>query len=302
MKKVVVTGATSFLGSKLVEKLVNQNCFVYAVVRPNTNNINNIRLSSNVKTIQCDLDRIEDLTLLIDGNCDCFYHIAWNGTRVPFRDDKELQNKNYLSALKSYNVAKKLGCKTYISTGSQAEYGKCEGVITEDYNECPITEYGKAKLRSMKEIKQKAIKDDIKFGWIRIFSAYGPNDYDQTLISSCIEKMRKDESIQLTTCNQNWNYIYVDDVINILYELMICDRYKSEVFNVCSDDTRQLKEYVLEMKKIIKSSSDLQFGARDYNKSEGIISFSPSNKKVKEILGYTSFKSFEYGIKKMLEA
>lgn len=299
MKKIVVTGATSFIGAPLVE-ILSKKYFVYAVIRPASKNIVNIIQNSNIKIIECDISNLSFLDKLILEKCDCFYHIAWNGTRVPERNDYLIQNQNYIDCIKAYETAKKLGCECFISTGSQAEYGNCVGIINDDYPTNPISEYGIAKLKSFKEIKNRAKDDNIKFGWIRIFSAYGPGDYNGSLISYCIDKMKKNEDVVLTSCKQNWNYIFVEDVINILVLLFEIDSYSIESFNVCSDDSRILRDYVIEIKKIINSSSQLLFGNKEYDVKEGVVSFSPQNGKIKKILNYNKFISFKEGIEKIL--
>ena len=301
MSNIIVTGATSFIGAPLVKKLINMGNRVYAVVRPNSKKLNALIQSENLVIVECDLINILQLDEMISEKCDTFFHIAWNGTRVPERDDFELQNKNYENCLEAYDVSKKIGCKTFISTGSQAEYGSCVGDIDETYPTNPVTEYGKAKLKAYETIKSMASLDGMKFGWIRIFSSYGPSDYSNSLISMCIKKMLKNEDIELTSGEQNWNYVYVEDVVNILIELMINDNYSNDVFNVCSNDTRPLKEYVIELKNILASDSKLLFGKKQYNKSEGIVSFSPINEKTKRILGYDEYSSFKDGIFKIIK-
>ena len=296
MKRVIVTGATSFIGSPLVEKLSNSGFYVYAVVRPKSKNINNIKLNSNVEIVECDLNDISKLDTLINEKCDACFHIAWNGTRYPERDDKDIQFKNYCNSIDAYESSKRLGCTAFISTGSQAEYGHCEGIVDDNYPTNPVTEYGKAKLLAHDEIQKRCLKDNIKFGWIRIFSCYGYNDYDNSLVSMCIRKMKTNEDIILTKGIQLWNYVFIDDVINILLELLLNNNYQSETFNVCSNDTRPLKEYVYELKSILASNSNLLFGAKDYNESEGVVSFKPLNQNVSNILHYDNYVSFKEGI------
>ena len=300
MKKIIVTGATSFIGYPLVQKLLDNGYFVYAIVRPNSESNRKIKPCSNLKIIECEMAKYDQLEKLIRDKCDAFYHIAWNGTRVPERDNEEIQEANYKSSLIAFNTAVALKCKAFFSTGSQAEYGDCIGEIDENYNPIPKTEYGKAKLKSFKTIKELAVKEKIKFGWIRIFSAYGENDYKNSLVSSCIKKMKLNENIEMTSGLQKWNYIYIGDVINILYTLLINDNYVSEVFNVCSNDTRMLKEYVIELKNILHSNSNLLFGVKKYNDSEGVVSFNPLNNKVAKILGITKYTSFRDGIIKTI--
>ena len=150
---------------------------------------------------------------------DVFYHLAWEGVRVPYRDDAILQNKNYKCAIKAMKAAKKLGCDTFIGAGSQAEYGICIGKIDENYHAKPSTEYGKSKLKAYETLKVIAKENNMKFIWTRIFSVYGVYDYEGTLVMSSLNKMKKNESIQLTQCTQNWDFIYVEDVARIMYLL-----------------------------------------------------------------------------------
>ena len=301
MYKAIVTGATGFIGVNLIKKLVVNNCYVYAIVRPNSKNIIKISKMPNLKIIECDLRNVKTLNQLINERCDCFFHLGWNGTRVPERDDCIIQNENYINSICAYESALQLGCNCFISTGSQAEYGKMGGEVSDDYLPNPTTEYGKWKLNTFNKICSLAMSNKIKFGWISIFSCYGPGDYENSLISTCMNKMKRNESINLTTGEQMWNYIYVDDVVNILYELMINDGYKCNSFNVCSEDSRPLKEFVYEMKEILNSKSQLLFGSKSYNKSEGLISFKPKCANVKSILDYNKFVSFHDGIRKMVD-
>lgn len=300
-KSVVVTGATSFIGAPLTSKLSRLGYYVYAIIRPNSKNISNIEKNKNIHIIECDMSNIEKIKELIKENCLAFFHIAWNGTRVPERDDCLIQNQNYLDCVKAYKVALALNCSSFISTGSQAEYGKCVNDIYENYPANPVTEYGKAKLKSFLEISEMSKTDNIKVGWIRIFSAYGPNDYKNSLISYCIDKMIKNEDVALTKAIQNWNYVYLSDVINILVLLMENENYKCEAFNVCSSDSRPLKDYIIELKNILHSDSRLLFGAKAYSSAEGMVSFIPKNDKLKQVLGYNSFVSFEDGVKEILK-
>lgn len=302
MSKIIVTGATSFIGAPLVKKLVENGHVVYAVIRPKSKNINTIIKDDRVRIVECDMNDYDMLPNLIDSTCDAFYHIAWDGTRVPERDDYDIQTKNYINSIKAFNSSLKLGCSQFYSVGSQAEYGTCVGKIDEDYPTLPKTEYGKAKLRTCTELSKMALASNIKFGWIRLFSAYGMNDYDNSLISFCLKKMINNEDVELTAGIQNWNYVFIDDVINVLYQLFVCETFKNEVFNVCSNDNRILKEYVIEIKDILNSSSKLLFGAKKYNDSEGIVSFIPSNKKVKEFLHYDEYVSFSDGIYKIIKS
>lgn len=301
MKNVLITGATSFIGVHLINECLRNDCKVIAVVRPNSKNLNRLPNSSFVEVVELELEEIEDIPEKIgDKRIDVFYHLAWEGTRVPYRDDFVLQNKNYECTIKAMKMANKIGCNTFIGTGSQAEYGICSGKIDENYKANPTTEYGKFKLKSYETLKIMAEENDMKFIWIRIFSAYGILDYKGTLIMSTLDKMRRNESIKLTECIQKWDYIYVEDVARILY-LFVNENCENGVYNVASGESRELKEFVIEMKNISKSKSELKFGAIPYN-NEGIRNLEPVIDKLKQNLRYSCKVSFKEGIRKILDS
>lgn len=301
MKKAIVTGATSFIGSHIVNELIKHDYEVIAVVRPSSEKVNMLPKSRKLKIIYLDINNIEALTRKIDCNdkYDVFYHFAWEGVRAPHRDDAALQERNYLATVKSMKAAIELGCKKYIGSGSQAEYGKCIGKIDENYCSNPITEYGKYKLKSYITLKEIAEDKNIDFIWTRIFSVYGIFDYEGTLIMSSINKMLKNESIDLSICTQNWDYLYVDDLARIFYYLgkNNCD---TGIYNVASGVSKPLKEFVFDIRETLNSKSTLNFGAIKLSE-ENIVSFEPVVDKLNNNLNLTSHTDFCVGIKKIVD-
>ena len=299
MKNVVVTGATSFIGVHIIKEYLKNNCKVIAVVRPNSKNLNRLPKSEFLKIIEVSMEKIQNIVDEIEyKRIDIFYHLAWEGARVPYRDDAAMQNKNYKCAINAMIVARELGCNIFIGAGSQAEYGKCMGKINENYPTSPITEYGKAKLKAYETLKIMARENNMKFIWTRIFSVYGVYDYKGTLVMSALDKMKNNESMLLTQCIQNWDFIYVEDVARAMY-LLANTSCMDGIYNIASGKSRQLKDFVIDMKEICKSTSELQFGAVPYN-SEGVISFEPIVDKLKQNLGWACEMNFKDGIKKML--
>lgn len=297
---VVITGATSFIGIHLIKAYLKNNCNVTAIVRPNSKNLGRLPQSPLLIVIEEDMSEIKSITNKTQNDkFDIFYHLAWEGARVPYRDDAVLQDKNYNCSINAMYVAKQLGCKTFIGTGSQAEYGKCSGKIDENYDTHPTTEYGKAKLRAYQSLSKMAKEYNMRFIWTRIFSVYGTYDYSGTLVMSVLDKMSRNQDIPLTPCIQSWDFIHVEDVATAMYLLgsTLC---MEGIYNIASGKVRQLKEFVIAMKEISHSKSELQFGAISYN-SEGVIGFEPVIDKLKQNLDWSCQVKFDQGIKKILE-
>ncbi len=300
MKNVVITGATSFLGIYLTNELLCHGYKVTAVVRKDSNNLNKLPRQGNLSVVLSDIsDRDYIKNIVNNKKFDMFYHLAWGGIRAPQRDDRLLQDSNYEATINAIKLAIELGCRTFIGTGSQAEYGICRGEISENYPVCPVTEYGKAKLRACQDTMKLARRNDMNFIWTRIFSLYGYNDYSGTLIMTCLKKMLNNEPIPLTECIQNWDFLHVKDAAHALIMLgeKKCDL---GIYNLASGLSRPLKEFVLQMKKITNSTSVLNFGAVSYEK-EGIISFEPVVDKLRTAIPWQSIIKFDDGIQEILK-
>jgi nucleoside-diphosphate-sugar epimerase len=293
MKNIVVSGATSFIGMHLLNELLSdENNHVIALVRPNSPNINKLKTHEKLTVLEFSLQEIENIPSLISVTVDVFYHLAWKGTRAPARDDKLLQENNYQSSIKAIKVAFELGCKSFVGVGSQAEYGQCIGKITESYKVAPLTEYGKAKLRTCEDGKKLAERLGVKFIWARIFSVYGKGDFEGTLIMSAISKMLNNEKLSLTECIQSWDFLHVLDAANAL---LLLSSAPSGIYNIASGVSHPLKDFVYEMVRLTNSYSILEFGVIPYN-TEGMVSFEPVVDKLISVAGWAPKISFDQGI------
>ena len=297
MKKVLITGATSFIGVSLIKHLLPLKYEIYAMLRPDSPNISRLREFNNIKSIYLDMEEISKLQSFIK-EIDICVHLAWNGTRANGRLDENLQHKNYLSSIELYEVVKKLGCGTFLGIGSQAEYGVCKDLITENTLTSPNTSYGRYKLKTCNDIMVLCRDNGIRFIWGRVFSIYGKGDNENTLIMSTIRRMLKNENINMTEGTQFWNYLYVEDLAKLLVILMK-NEDANGIYNLASDDTRTLREYILELKSILKSESKINFGVIPYGK-EGKVSMKPSIHKLKSILRKYKFIKFKDGINSII--
>lgn len=298
MKNAIITGATSFIGVHLINELLINDYYVTAVVRPNSHNINRLPTNKRITVIELDTNDIKLLPNKVkDAQYEVFYHLSWDGVRATYRDDILLQLNNYNNSIKAMQTANILKCNVFVGSGSQAEYGKCLGKITEEYIPNPLTEYGKAKLNTYEKLKSISENMNIKFIWTRLFSVYGIYDHEKTLVMSALKKLLNNEDLELTECNQRWDYIQVEDVARAMYLLGTSD-CESGIYNIASGNSKQLKEFVIDIKRITNSKSQLKFGAINYG-SEGVISLEPAIDKLKRNIDWSCKVSFDDGITKL---
>lgn len=293
MKRIIITGATGFIGIHLIKEWLEEDCEIFAVIRPNSKNKSRVPKNEKVHIIELEMKDYDKL-ISYTKTADFFYHLAWEGARKPYRDNEQIQKRNYKYSLKAFEAAQRLNCSFFLGSGSQAEYGITTGVVDEEYPCKPETEYGKYKLKTYEMLSNRSKEVGIKFIWTRIFSVYGKYDYSGTLIMNCLSKMLKNETIEMTEGNQLWDYVYVKDVAEAMKSFALTN-CSSGVYIVASGDYRPLRDFIIEMKKVLNSNSHLAFGCIPFG-TGGAINLTPNPQKIKDALNWMPHTSFPEGI------
>ena len=119
--KVIITGATSFIGLHLMQYLLDEGHEVIAVCRKNSRNLA-LLVNKNVEIVFSDMQEYFNLGNMIE-NADVFINLAWGGTTHKERFNNDIHEENIKYSLDALEVAEKIGCKIFVEAGSQADYG-----------------------------------------------------------------------------------------------------------------------------------------------------------------------------------
>ena len=298
MKRAIVTGATGAVGTALLKELVKNKGEVLVICREKSKRNKNIPKDPLIKQINCDLSNLSELKNTTGNKWDVFYHLAWMGTTGVARNDMYLQNKNVEYALDAVKIAKRFGCSTFIGIGSQAEYGRYEGILEVDTPTYPEMGYGYAKLCAGQMTRGYAHELGLQHIWVRILSIYGPNDGMQSMIMSTINKLLNRQVPQLTLGEQLWDYLYSEDAARALY--LLANKGKDgKIYVLGSGQAKPLAEYVSIIKNEINPSAEIAFGAIPYS----IKQVMHLQADISELVGDTGWKpevDFKEGIENII--
>ena len=264
IQTAVVTGPTGAIGIALCEKLLRENVTVYAVCRPGSSRIKDLPKAAALHVVECDAKELATLPQKMEGvSVDAIFHFAWAHTIGQGRNDMPAQIENIQSTIDAVRAAKALGCQVFLGAGSQAEYGRVEGLLKSDTPAFPENGYGMAKLCAgqMSRVEAKAL--DIDHVWVRILSVYGPHDGPMTMISGTIRKLLAGERPALTAGIQRWDYLYAGDAADAFY-LAACHGRNGAVYPLGSGQAMPLKDYIIQMRDAIDPALPLGLGEVPY--------------------------------------
>src|SRR4051812_28400477 len=142
LSRVLVTGATGFLGSRMVRLLARDKQEVFALSRSRTST----QLATQRPTVTpvcCELLNEEETAKALESiRPEICFHFAWCG-----RPEKAGAEENQASLRASISLLRRLSelaCRTIVA-GSSAEYGTAEGILSEDNPGEEVNEYGRCK-------------------------------------------------------------------------------------------------------------------------------------------------------------
>lgn len=275
MKKAIVTGATGFIGSALVRKLLSMNIEVLALGRKSWDDVDPNRLSESkgFTYIQIDMSEIEKLPQRAkekgweSGDSCVFYNFAWGGISGLSDLDIEAQLNNVIWSANSVNAASKLNCKKFVHVGTMEEafasrYLNLDYKKNSQYNRHVIHSIAKMTARNVLKIISQKNKIDLIVATNS--HVMGPNDYRDSFLRVTLVKLISGDELVFSSGEQMFDVISVSDCANAYMKIGQFGKPCSEYW-IGSGNPRPLKQYVKIMASLYPSGQDLQFGKMPYN-------------------------------------
>tara|TARA_R100001443_G_scaffold40222_1_gene53655 strand:- start:2006 stop:2884 length:879 start_codon:yes stop_codon:yes gene_type:complete len=232
MKKVLVTGGAGFIGSTLVDKLIERNIDVIVVDNLSSGKKENI--NPKAEFIRADISTDRPLF----NNVDTVFHLAAT-PQVQYSIENPTDNNNINSLINMLNLSKKAGVKRFIFSSSSAVYGNPQYTpIDENHPIQTLSPYALHKLVGEQYCKLYSLVYGLDTVCLRYFNAYGdrmPNKGAyRSVISVFMEQYKNKEPLNIVNDgNQRRDFVHVNDIVNAN---IICggtkDNFNGEIYNV----------------------------------------------------------------------
>ena len=291
MKKVLLTGATGFIGSQVTKELLRRGYEVHALVYPPfaPEQPNFIQHEMNL----LDASAVEHF--MAEHNFENLIHLAWYvGPKCHVSDlnmDWVIATLNLLKAFKEH------GGKVFAGAGTCSEYEYKYGYLLEDETPTdPQTLYGNGKNAVFNIAKVYCRQNGISFKWPRIFNLYGPNEKPQRLMPSVINSCLKGEDVKVSDCLKFQDYLHVEDTARGI--VAVFESNLEGAVNICSGQPVQLRTIVNKIAELTNFQGSILWGAIPAAFGDDLVV--GNNEKLKSI-GWTPKYTLEEGLKMTIE-
>lgn len=263
MTKVLVTGATGFIGNHVIEALCKHRVEIIAT-STNEEKAKQQSWFNNVMYIPFDFTQFNSATNYFSffNQPDVLIHLAWEGLpnyKSSFHTEINLpQHKALLENLVGN------GLKNISITGTCFEYGMQQGCLSEAMPAKPENAYAIAKDELRKYIEQLNKDFSFSFKWIRLFYMYGNGQNPNSLLPKLDKALENNDAIfNMSGGEQTRDYLPVEQVAEYIVKIAFQKRVGG-IINCCSGKPVTVKEFVLDYLKNKHKSIQLNLGYYTY--------------------------------------
>jgi nucleoside-diphosphate-sugar epimerase len=243
-----ITGSNGFIGSALCHEISKANGLLVRIKR------------SKSLTEQIEFAKGINLANSVLVLCD------WEGVYKD-RDSLSVQRQNIDRWTHLAREAINCGIPKIVALGSQAEIDSNQAGVTAQVSFRPRNEYGKAKAHAFTTLNEMTLGKRTSLVWARLFSVYGPGISKNSLIYKIVDSLLKEEEIQLSAGDQNWNFLFKSDCAKALKSIASSNSSHA-IYNIASAKTHTIKQLACIIGEELDRLASIRFGTLPYATDE----------------------------------
>jgi len=300
-RRVFVTGATGFIGSHLVRRLIGYGCQVGVLLRQRSNTLRIDDVMGQLQPLEGDLLEAEKLKSLVqDFAPSHVFHLAAYGVDRPLESVTDSVQVNVQGTVNLLEACRAVNLERLVYIGTCYEYGDGSSPCKEDQPVAPINYYAASKAAGWLFCRLYQRLFDLPVVTVRPFQAYGPYQGCRLLIPYVITSALRGEDLHLTRGEQIRDYVFIDDVIDGMIKAATTDAAVGQTINLGSGigvTVRKVVEMVLE---ILGWPVEAQFGALEYRAGE-VWDLRADRRRARELLNWEPMVGLEDGLQRTVD-
>lgn len=261
--KVLVTGATGFIGNHVINKLIQTNCEIIATSLTKEK-AKQLQWFNKVKYLQFDFEKFDNTIDYFKyfSEPDLMIHLAWEG--LPNYKSTFHVDVNYPRHLAFLTNLIKNGLKDLTVTGTCFEYGLQEGCLSEDMPAYPANPYAIAKDKLRRSLEELQSEFEFNLKWVRLFYMYGEGQSPNSLVSQLEKALSAKEKVfNMSGGEQVRDFLPVETVADHIVSIGL-QKNISGIINCASNQPISVKKFVENYLKQTSQSIQLNLGYYPY--------------------------------------
>ena len=304
-RKVLVTGGCGFIGSHIVDKLVNSGAKVVVLDDLSSGKIENIAHNlDKIEFVQADIRDSRVLDKVLRGVDFISHQAALRSVPKSVKMPWDYHEVNVSASLKLFIKAKDLGVKRVVFASSSSVYGEREDFPEKETDlPRPVSPYACTKLQVENYAYMFSHLYGLEIVSLRYFNVFGPrqsleNEYAVVVPKFIVSLLKQQNPPIYGDGKQERDFTYIDNVVEANIKALTKDKIGGEVFNVALGRPYSVNALLGILKGIMQTDIKPQYfppRPGDVRKT-----FADTGK-LKSVLGIESQIGFEEGLSKTVE-
>ncbi len=300
-KRVIITGATGFIGANLARRLVHDGHEVHLLVRQGYSQwrIEAIRAEVRLHEVKFgDEGALSQVVGSIRPNW--VFHLAAHGAYSHQTDLRRMVETNILGTIHLVAACLETGFEAFVNTGSSSEYGFKDHPPSEMERLEPNSHYAVTKASATLFCRHAAQREGVHLPTLRLYSVYGPYEEPTRLMPTIIVRGLHGELPPLVSPDIARDYVYVEDVIDAyLLAATQPGQEPGAVYNVGTGIQTSLRQVVEVARHVLGITVEPQWGSMPSRLWDTNIWVS-DNQKIRAALGWQPRHTFEQAFRLMV--
>jgi dolichol-phosphate mannosyltransferase len=298
MKRVLLSGATGFVGANLARHLLHQGHTVHLLVRPGAPSWRLAGISAEVRQHEANLTDAATLERIAAATRpEWVFHLAAFGAYSWQTDTHQMVQTNLTGTINLLQACRRVGFAAFVNSGSSSEYGFVEHAPAETQRLEPNSHYAITKAAATLFCRHTAQQHGLHIPTLRLYSVYGPYEEPRRLIPSLILHGLRGELPPLVSPDTARDFVYADDV---------CDAYlraaaqpnqePGAIYNVGTGTQTTLHEVVEVARALFGIEAAPQWGTLERRQWD-TATWVADSRKLRETLGWQPRTPFAEGFR-----
>ncbi len=302
MARVLLTGASGFVGNNLARRLLTDGHEINLVFREDYSSRRIKDIQNDVRIHIADLRDEETLSRVVTGvRPEWVFHLAAHGAYPTQTDALRILHTNTVGTANLVMACLKTGFEALVNAGSSSEYGLKNHPPSETERLKPNSFYAVAKASATLFCTYAAQSTGTRITTLRLYSVYGPYEEPTRLMPTLIREGLRNRLPPLVNPDTARDFVYVDDVVQaFLLAATMTSEESGPVYNIGTGVQTTIRTVVDTARRVLNISAEPKWASMS-DRIWDTNTWVSDSRLAGEKLGWRPKYSLEEGFRKMVE-